>query len=119
MLDIINQRWESQLHSPLHGAAYYLNPHYHYSPDFRAKTANAKIKFDLYNSLGRMIPDDEEKVKIDLQMDRFKYAKGLFGFSTAVMTRTKKSPGQINSVSWLKVFSDISVVSCLTILNLL
>jgi hypothetical protein len=31
---IIDNRWENQLHHPLHAAAYYLNPKYHYSPQF-------------------------------------------------------------------------------------
>ncbi|KAH1148002.1 hypothetical protein GYH30_042913 [Glycine max] len=32
---IIYERWDHQLHRPLHAAAYYLNPHLHYEPTFR------------------------------------------------------------------------------------
>ena len=42
-----------------------------------------------------MVPDVEERLKIDLQMDAFKNARGLFGLSTTIMTRTKKNPGTL------------------------
>ncbi|XP_028216555.1 uncharacterized protein LOC114398571 [Glycine soja] len=32
---IIDERWDHQLHRPLHVAAYYLNPYLHYEPIFR------------------------------------------------------------------------------------
>ncbi|KAH1076562.1 hypothetical protein GLYMA_19G056600v4 [Glycine max] len=32
---IIDERWDHQLHRPLHAAAYYLKPHSHYEPCFR------------------------------------------------------------------------------------
>jgi len=32
---IIDERWEAQLHKPLHAAAYYLNPQFHYNADFK------------------------------------------------------------------------------------
>ncbi|KAI9126609.1 hypothetical protein K1719_002205 [Acacia pycnantha] len=33
--DVIDARWEKQLHRPLHAAGYYLNPKQHYSPTFK------------------------------------------------------------------------------------
>ena len=89
-MDIIDERWEDQLHRPLHAAAYFLNPQFQYKPDFQA---NADIKIGLYNCLQRMVSDPDERMMIDLQMDAFKNARGLFGLPTAVMTRTKKTPG--------------------------
>ena len=29
--NIVDARWELQLHRPLYAAAYYLNPYYHYN----------------------------------------------------------------------------------------
>ncbi|GAV79120.1 LOW QUALITY PROTEIN: zf-BED domain-containing protein/DUF659 domain-containing protein/Dimer_Tnp_hAT domain-containing protein, partial [Cephalotus follicularis] len=87
---IIDQRWESQLRRPLHATAYFLNPHYHYSPNFKV---TVDVKIGLYKCLERMIPDATERVKIDMQIDLFKNAKGLFGIESAVLTRKKKSPG--------------------------
>ncbi|CAO2826127.1 unnamed protein product [Amaranthus hypochondriacus] len=89
IFDIVDERWADQLHRPLHAAAYYLNPQFQYSPTFQA---SADIKIGLYNCLQRMVPDADERLKIDLQMDAFKNARGLFGLSTAIMIRTKKNP---------------------------
>lgn len=64
-------------------------PHFHYRPDFKG----AQVKVELYNCLKRMVPDVNEMVKIDLQLDLFKNARGLFGMESAVLTRSKKSLG--------------------------
>ncbi|XP_044955032.1 uncharacterized protein LOC123405398 [Hordeum vulgare subsp. vulgare] len=62
IFEIIDDRWETQLHRPLHAAAYYLNPHCHYSDNFRA----AEVKCGLYTCLEKMVPNLAERVKIDL-----------------------------------------------------
>jgi hypothetical protein len=56
--NIVDTRWELQLHRPLHEAAYYLNPHYHYNPNFKV---NANIKIGLYQCLERMVPNANER----------------------------------------------------------
>ncbi|XP_028069775.1 uncharacterized protein LOC114272301 [Camellia sinensis] len=89
---IIDKRWETQLHHPLHAAAYFLNPQFHYSPNFQA---DAEIKIGLYKCLEKMVPDTNERVKIDLQIDAFKNARGLFGIQNAILTRKKKSPSYL------------------------
>ncbi|GMP91489.1 hypothetical protein CsSME_00042170 [Camellia sinensis var. sinensis] len=48
-----------------------------------------------------MVPDVNERVKIDLQIDASKSARGLFGIQNAVMTRKKKSPAD-----WWDTFGD-------------
>ena len=89
--NIVDARWELQLHRPLHAAAYYLNPHYHYNSNFKV---NANIKIGLYQCLERMVPDASERCKIDLQLDSFKDASGLFGIEAAKITREKKTPAK-------------------------
>lgn len=76
---------------PLHAAGYYLNPQSHYSPDFHSDVV---IKRGLYECISKMISDKHEREKIDLQMDVFKHARGLFGLENAILTRNKKSPGK-------------------------
>lgn len=87
---IVDKRWEGMLNQPLHAAGYYLNPQCHYSPDFQT---DVNIKLGLYECMSRMVPDRDEREKIDLQFDIFKRAKGLFGLENAIITRNKKSPG--------------------------
>ena len=49
------------------------------------------IKIGLYQCLERMVPDSSERCKIDLQLDSFKDANGLFGIEAAKITRDKKN----------------------------
>ncbi|XP_031405764.1 uncharacterized protein LOC116214505 [Punica granatum] len=85
---VIDERWEVQLHRPLHAAAYYLNPQLHFSSEFRA---DREIMRGLYKVMDRML-DDEERDKVDLQLEEFKHERGLFGFSLAKSMRFKKTP---------------------------
>ena len=43
--EVIDQRWDNQLHRPLHAAGYYLNPILHYGPNFKA---DFEVKKDLH-----------------------------------------------------------------------
>jgi len=89
--NIIDARWELQLHRPLHATTYYVNPHYHFISNFKV---NAKIKIGLYQCLERMVSDASERCKINLQFDSFKDAKGLFSIEAANIARDKKTPAK-------------------------
>ncbi|XP_072088132.1 uncharacterized protein [Arachis hypogaea] len=89
---IIDGRWESQLHRPLHAPAYYLNPHYHYEPNFMVDDAD--IKIGLYSCLKKLVPNQEERKKVDLQLPDFHYARGLFGNETAKSSRKTMLPAE-------------------------
>ena len=56
-----------QLHRPLHAAGYYLNPSIHYD-------------------------QVSDRKKIDVQLEKFKQAKGLFGIEVAILVRNTKQP---------------------------
>jgi hypothetical protein len=71
--NIIDAKWELQLHRSLHAAAYYLNPHYYYNPNFKVKV---NIKIGSYQYLERMVPNAIEMCNIDLQLESFNDAKG-------------------------------------------
>ena len=70
--EIIDARWDNQLHRPLHAAGYYLNPQFHYSPNFKA---DFEVKRGIYDCLQRMVESMEEVKKIDAQLEDFKYRK--------------------------------------------
>ncbi|XLS90710.1 hypothetical protein HN51_066718, partial [Arachis hypogaea] len=97
--EIIDGRWESQLHRPLHAAAYYLNPHYHYEPNFMVDDAD--IKIDLYSCLKKLVPNQEERKKVGLQLPDFHYARGLFGNETAKSSRKTMLPAE-----WWDFYGD-------------
>ncbi|XLS89543.1 hypothetical protein HN51_065551, partial [Arachis hypogaea] len=97
--EIIDERWESQLHRPLHAAADYLNPHYHYEPNFMVDDAD--IKIGLYSCLKKLVPNQEERKKVGLQLPDFHYARGLFGNETAKSSRKTMLPAE-----WWDFYGD-------------
>lgn len=87
--DIIDKRWNMQLHRPLHAAAYYLNPRFHYAPEFNA---DYEIKKGLYETIEKMCSTSDLRAKVDKQLDSFHNAKSLFGIDMAKQMRDKKQP---------------------------
>ncbi|XP_020704539.1 uncharacterized protein LOC110115609 [Dendrobium catenatum] len=67
--DIIDARWEVQLHHHLHAAAYYLNPQFQYS---EKKSSNPEVKLDLYHCMERLIPEQADRELADLQLVLFR-----------------------------------------------
>ncbi|XP_020203984.2 uncharacterized protein LOC109789440 [Cajanus cajan] len=97
--NIIDERWDKQLHRPLHAAAYYLNPHFHYDPNFRDD--DVEVKQGLYNCMTRLVSDLNERSKIGTQLAEFHYARGLFGLDTAVASRKIMLPAE-----WWDFYGD-------------
>ncbi|XP_073268810.1 uncharacterized protein [Populus alba] len=56
--------------------------------------AKEKIQVNFGSVKKRMVPDASERCKIDLQLDSFKDASGLFGIEAAKITRDKKTPAK-------------------------
>ncbi|KAK4283950.1 hypothetical protein QN277_000847 [Acacia crassicarpa] len=89
---IIDKRWESQLHHPLHAAAHFLNPELYYR--------NPTIEFDeevtsgLYKCIERLIPTEEEEDKIIHELSLYKRAGGNFGIRSAIRQRTTVAPAE-------------------------
>lgn len=87
--DIIDEKWENQMHRDLHAAAYFLNPRYRWSPDV---SRHPEIKMGLYRCMERLL-DQETNEKVDSQLDEFKYKRGLFGYNAALTSYLKRPPG--------------------------
>ncbi|KAL0912262.1 hypothetical protein M5K25_018224 [Dendrobium thyrsiflorum] len=96
--DIIDARWEVQLHRHLHAAAYYLNPQFQYS---ERKSSNPEVKLGLYHCMERLIPDLTVREIADLQLVLFRNREGFFGLHAAKSTIAKRSP-----VEWWIQFGD-------------
>ncbi|KAL6559467.1 hypothetical protein OROGR_004584 [Orobanche gracilis] len=89
---IIDNRWDCQLHQPLHAAGYYLNPEYFYSgSDF---TQDEEVMKGFYASLQRLVTSHEEQDKITNQMSLYQNAEGLFGIEMAIRQRKTKAPAE-------------------------
>ncbi|KAI8551034.1 hypothetical protein RHMOL_Rhmol06G0153500 [Rhododendron molle] len=70
---IVDERWALQLHRPLHAAAYFLNPRFHYDASFEA---DEEVRLRLYMVIERMYPGIQARLKLDAQMDKFHNAVG-------------------------------------------
>ncbi|CAM8979646.1 unnamed protein product [Rhodiola kirilowii] len=88
---IIDRRWDCQLHQPLHAAGYYLNPEFQYD---NLSSSCAEVMSGLYACIRRLIPDMEVQDKITDELDLYRNASGLFGDDLAVRQRKKKSPAE-------------------------
>ncbi|KAF1898380.1 hypothetical protein Lal_00042071 [Lupinus albus] len=72
---IIDDRWDRQLHRPLHVAGYFLNSRLHYALGF---IVDLKVRNGLFDDIGRMVSDIQDQSKIDVQMDCFTNKQGFF-----------------------------------------
>ncbi|KAK2664975.1 hypothetical protein Ddye_003549 [Dipteronia dyeriana] len=94
--DIIDKRWEFQLHRHLHAAAYFMNPQFQYSDDF---STHSELRSGLYQVMDKLIVDLEERELANIQLDAFVDKKGVFGYSIAQSTINKRSP-----IDWWNAF---------------
>ncbi|CAI9259863.1 unnamed protein product [Lactuca saligna] len=96
--DIIDEKWEHQMHRDLHAAAYYLNPQFKWSPNV---SQHPEIKRGLYNCMDRLIKSNDIYMKIEAQLDDYKYKKGMFGCRASLNSYMKRVP-----VTWWGHYGD-------------
>ncbi|KAI0526896.1 hypothetical protein KFK09_002489 [Dendrobium nobile] len=87
--DIIDEKWDRQLHQHLHAAAYYLNSQFHYDKNFHV---DKEVKTGLYACMDRLI-SEEDYLKVNDQLEDFHLKKGMFGFRAAQACYKTRSPG--------------------------
>ncbi|CAH1424022.1 unnamed protein product [Lactuca virosa] len=78
--DIIDKKWELQMHRDFHAAAYYLSPQYRWSPNV---SEHPEIKRGLYDVMERLVKDTTVYLKIEDQLVAYKEKRGLFGYRAA------------------------------------
>ncbi|XP_057769513.1 uncharacterized protein LOC130989561 [Salvia miltiorrhiza] len=88
--EIIDKRWDCQLHRPLHAARYFLNPEIYY--DNPEGVSCQEVEKGLYESIQRLVRDEATQDKIMVELDAYKNATGLFGNAMAIRHRKMKSP---------------------------
>ncbi|XP_034694103.1 uncharacterized protein LOC117920605 [Vitis riparia] len=92
IFNIIDKRWEIQLHRPLHAAGYFLNPEFFY--DKLEIEHDAEIMSDLYKCILRLTRDLAKQEKVVAEVSLFTNAQGLFGNELAVRTRKTRAPAE-------------------------
>nr|CAN83296.1 hypothetical protein VITISV_008290 [Vitis vinifera] len=90
IFNIIDKRWEIQLHRPFHAAGYFLNLEFFY--DKPELEHDAEIMSDLYKCILTRDPAKQEKVVAEVCL--FTNAQGLFGNELVVRTRKTRAPAE-------------------------
>ncbi|KAL6627172.1 hypothetical protein ACP70R_030898 [Stipagrostis hirtigluma subsp. patula] len=99
-LDIVEQKWQTELHSPLHSAAAYLNPSIQYNPEVKFFTTPS-IKEEFYHVLDKVLTTPDQRQDITSQLHAFRKAQGMFGSNIAKEARNNTAPGM-----WWEQYGD-------------
>lgn len=91
--DIVDRRWQNQLHSPLHSAAAFLNPSIQYNNPQNKFSGLGKVKEDFYKVIEKLLPTPELRRDMTNQIYVFQKATGMFGCSLALEARDTALPG--------------------------
>ncbi|XP_021901767.1 uncharacterized protein LOC110817506 [Carica papaya] len=88
--DIINRRWNTQLHSSLHDAAAFLNPSIFYNQNFKV---DLKMRNGFQEAMIKLATTDNDKIEITKEHPIYINAQGALGTDFAIMGRTLNTPG--------------------------
>eukprot|EP00253_Pinus_taeda_P004336 PITA_04336 len=97
---IIDERWNNQLHHPIHATGYFLNPWYHYKA-LVARALSGEVRDGLIDCIDRMIPLECDQLEIHRQVTTFSKATGTFGKNLAKIAREANEPAQ-----WWEAFGN-------------
>jgi hypothetical protein len=61
--DIIDRRWNNQLHRPIHATGYFMNPRYRYRAQL-GEDMTGEVRDGLIDCLERMVPSESEQLEI-------------------------------------------------------
>ena len=93
VFEIIDKRWECQLHHPLHSAGHYLNPEYYYSkPEIEN---NGRLVRGLRKCIETLSESYAVEDLISEQLSQYRGATGLFGIRAAIRQRSTLAPGKM------------------------
>ena len=91
--EIIDRRWQNQLHQPIYVEAYYLNPKFYFRPDFKA---DEEVLTSLYIVIQRLSSDEDSAVVV-IELDKFNNKEGpIFSRRLAIEAWTTIQPRKNN-----------------------
>lgn len=91
ILEIMDQRWNNQLHQAFYAAGYYLNPKFFFSDSFT--DVDGKVMEGLTTCIEKMVPEVEVRDLIISELQNYKRASGkLFSSPLAIRGRTTQTP---------------------------
>lgn len=97
-IEIIDNRWECQLHRPLHAAGYYLNPSTFYDNPIFAPNPEvegaAVVRDGLLSCIQRLSPNTDVEDKVIKELPIYENATGLFSKPSSIRQRKEMAPGK-------------------------
>ncbi|XP_028067135.1 uncharacterized protein LOC114269954 [Camellia sinensis] len=94
IFEIIDKRWDVQLHRPLHAAAHFLNPEFFYLKALEVQKDH-EVMNGFYECMQRLVPDVTVQDLNTNEMSIYMKAESLFGKSVAIRQRNTRAPGNI------------------------
>ncbi|GMP99210.1 hypothetical protein CsSME_00046772 [Camellia sinensis var. sinensis] len=91
IFEIIDKRWDVQLHRPLHAAAHFLNPEFFY-PKALEVQRDHEVMNGFYECMQRLVPDVTVQDLITNEMSIYMKAESLFGKAVAIRQRNTRAP---------------------------
>ncbi|XP_059077416.1 uncharacterized protein LOC131876340 [Cryptomeria japonica] len=89
--EIVDRRWNNQLHQPIHAAGYFLNPRFRFGGSY--SDSNGEVMEGLSTCIERMVPDVEERDLIVSELQNYEGGRGkLFSLELARRGRTTQTP---------------------------
>lgn len=87
--NIIDEIWNTVLHSPIHAAGYFLNPRLHYTEDFYS---DSEVAGGLLVTIVRLVEDQRAQDLISQQLDVYGNCRGEFKLGTENDSQFNLSP---------------------------
>ncbi|XP_068669482.1 uncharacterized protein [Aristolochia californica] len=87
--NIIDSRWDTLIHRPLHTAGFFLNPQFFYS--IKGEVHN-EVMSGVLDCIERLVPDTKVQDKINKELSSYKNATGDFGRKIADRARYSLPP---------------------------
>lgn len=91
--DIIERRWNNQLHSPLHAAAAFLNPSIFYGLGFKN---DSRMRNGFQEAMMRLAIRDKDRIEITKEHPVYLNAHGALGTDFATKGRKLNAPGMLH-----------------------
>jgi len=96
---VIDERWNTTLHRPIHAAGLYLNPAFSYTYGFRF---DSEVMSGFFECVQRMVPSADDRLQLTQELEDYKRSTGLFGFEIAMNDRKNIMPSTFHLVSAFK-----------------
>ncbi|KAH0722496.1 hypothetical protein KY290_005147 [Solanum tuberosum] len=98
VFEIIDKRWNTQLHQHVHAAGNILNPSLFYD-NVENNLLTKEVWKGFHKCVAKLVVDEDVQDSITDEISTYRSVDGLFGLQTAIRQRMKKSP-----VEWWRLY---------------